>query len=155
MYRIYSQSSLHVPSKNASRRKRMWSTQAGSSLLLFASRIKPAAEKRRSTAVEVAGASFSFLWTFATFFCSLSSTWASQMSLWCRDRWLVTTPTPKIQEHHGTELSNSLTKSFLLPRLRRGTNGDIRLFAVWHQARCDQSNYIKILPVVSFRGHLG
>ena len=52
----YSQSSLHVPSKNASHRKRMWSTQAGSSLLRFASRISPAAENRCSTAVEVASA---------------------------------------------------------------------------------------------------
>ena len=52
----YSHSSLHVPSKKASRRKRMWSTQEGSNLLLLASKISPAAEKRRSTAVEVAGA---------------------------------------------------------------------------------------------------
>ena len=34
----------------------MWSTQAGSNLLLLASRINPAAENRRSTAVDVAGA---------------------------------------------------------------------------------------------------
>ena len=52
----YSHSSLHVPSKKASRKNRMWSTQAGSSLLLFASRMSPAAENRRSTAVDVAGA---------------------------------------------------------------------------------------------------
>ena len=52
----YSHSSLHVPSKKASRKNRMWSTQAGSSLLLFASRMSPTAENRRSTAVDVAGA---------------------------------------------------------------------------------------------------
>ena len=52
----YSHSSLYVPSKKASRKNRMWSTQAGSSLLLFASRMSPAAENRRSTAVDVAGA---------------------------------------------------------------------------------------------------
>ena len=47
--------SLQLPSKKASRKKRMWSTQDGSSLLRFASRMSPAAENRRSTAVEVAG----------------------------------------------------------------------------------------------------
>ena len=51
----YCQSSLQVPNKKASRRNRKWSTHAGSSLLLLASRMSPAAEKRCSTAVEVAG----------------------------------------------------------------------------------------------------
>ena len=52
----YSHSSLQFPSRNASRRKRIWSTQEGSNFLLFASKISPAAEKSRSTAVDVAGA---------------------------------------------------------------------------------------------------
>ena len=58
----YSQSSLHCPSRKASRRKRIWSTQEASNLLLLASKISPAAEKRRSTAVDVAGQSGTWTW---------------------------------------------------------------------------------------------
>ena len=69
----YSQSSLHCPSRKASRRKRIWSTQEASNLLLLASKISPAAEKRRSTAVDVAGAvrylNMSFNANLTTIYC--------------------------------------------------------------------------------------
>ena len=54
-------------------RARGGSTQEGSNLLLLASKISPAAEKRRSTAVDVAGAvkylNMSFNATIRTIFC--------------------------------------------------------------------------------------
>ena len=52
-------------------------------------------------------------------------------------------------------MSNSLTKSFLLARLGKGTKGDIWVLALWYQASSDQSNDVEILPIISFWGHRG
>jgi hypothetical protein len=46
---------VQVPRRKASRRNKMWSSVSGLSRFLLASIIRPAALKRRSTAVLVAG----------------------------------------------------------------------------------------------------
>ena len=110
----YSHSSLQFLSRNASRRKRIWSTQEGSNFLLFASKISPAAEKSRSTAVDVAGAvrylKKSFNANVRTIYCGYQG-WTTHPApqntrrflplpcpapaLWCLERWLVKAPTPE------------------------------------------------------------
>ena len=92
-------------------------------MLLLASKISPAAEKRRSTAVDVAGAvrylNMSFNANVTTIYCGYSI----------------------------------LTESLFLARFWQSSKRDIRLFALRNEAVCYNSHNIEIPPIICFWGH--